>query len=61
MRTETQPLDRAASAESGGEHIELAAVEHAIQAASNLEEWYRDKLLAEVRSLTDFYRAHERI
>jgi len=42
------------------DRIDLAAVEAAILKASNIEEWYREELLAEVRSLSDFYREHVR-
>jgi hypothetical protein len=41
-----------------GERIDLAAVEATILAANNVEDWYREELLAEVRSLSEFYKAH---
>ena len=43
---------------AGGERIELAAVEATILAAHNVEDWYREELLAEVRNLSEFYKAH---
>jgi hypothetical protein len=54
------PVDESAEPRDGEipRGIDLADVERAIVGDENLEDWHREQLLSEARSLAHFYRSH---